>query len=233
MNVLVIAAHPDDEVLGCGGTIARLSQQAERVHIAILGEGVTSRFAKREDADVTAIAELRNRAKRVAAHLGAASLEMFGLPDNRFDSVPLLDIVKIIEGLVERHRPEVVFTQHGGDLNIDHVQTFRATLTATRPLQGCPVRRVYAYEVPSSTEWAFQQFEPRLQPSVFVDVSETLDRKIAGMQMYDGETREFPHPRSPEALRSVATRWGTVVGCRAAEAFALVRSVNTAGPLVL
>jgi LmbE family N-acetylglucosaminyl deacetylase len=223
--ILVIAAHPDDEVLGCGGAIARFANESAAVHIAILGEGVTSRFAAREQADRPALDALHARSRQVAERLGAKSVSLFNLPDNRFDTLPLLEIVKIIEGLVDRLRPTTVFTQHGGDLNIDHVQTYRATLTAARPVPGCPVRRVLAYEVPSSTEWAFASFEPDFRPNVFVDISSTLDRKIAAMQAYESEARPFPHPRSPEALRAIAQRWGSVAGLPAAEAFTLIRDV--------
>jgi LmbE family N-acetylglucosaminyl deacetylase len=169
---------------------------------------------------------LHNRSRRVAELLGAQDLFIHRLPDNRFDTVPLLDIIKIIERLVERLRPEVVYTQHGGDLNIDHVITHRATLTATRPVPGCPVKGLYAYEVASSTEWAFGKFEPAFRPNVFVDISTTLATKIAAMQAYESETRPFPHPRSPEALQALAQHWGCVAGLEAAEAFELVRDVR-------
>lgn len=233
MNVLVIAAHPDDEVLGCGGTMARLSSEGHRVHVLILGEGVTSRYEQRDAADIRTVAALHQRAGRVAALLGACDLEMLKLPDNRFDSLPLLEIVKHVERAVERTKPDIVFTQHGGDLNIDHVQTFRATLTATRPVSGICVRAVYAYEVASSTEWAFGQFEPALRPTTFIDISATLERKLAAMHLYESETRAFPHPRSTEALGAIAQRWGSVAGCAAAEAFQLVRSVVRGDSLLL
>lgn len=226
MKILVVAAHPDDEVLGCGGTIARLAQEGHEVFIAILGEGITSRCAQREQADSKAIVELHGRSQQVAKLLGAKDLFMFSLPDNRFDTVPLLDVVKVIEGLVERLKPEVVYTQHGGDLNIDHVVTFRATLTATRPVAGQCVKAVYAYEVASSSEWAFQQFAPVFHPSVFVDIGATLETKIKAMQLYESEARAFPHPRSPEAIRATAVRWGSVVGLPAAEAFYSVRDIR-------
>lgn len=222
---LVIAAHPDDEVLGCGGTIARLAAEGRAVHIAILGEGLTSRFALREQADRAALEALHARSRQVGERLGARSVSLFNLPDNRFDSVPLLEIVKLIEGQIERLRPAAVITQHGGDLNIDHVQTFRATLTATRSLPSCPVRQVLAYEAPSATEWAFERFEPAFRPNVFVDIAETLERKVAAMEAYESEARPFPHPRSPEALRAIARRWGSVAGVHAAEAFELIRAV--------
>jgi LmbE family N-acetylglucosaminyl deacetylase len=225
-RILVVASHPDDEVLGCGGTIARLAREGHAVHIAILGEGITSRYARRGQVDKKVLRKLHDRSHRVAKLLGAKDLFMGGLPDNRFDTVPLLDVVKIIEDLVQRIRPEVVYTQHGGDLNIDHVITFRATLTATRPMNGCLVKALYAYEVASSTEWAFQQFSPVFHPDTFVDIGTTLECKVAAMQAYESESRAFPHPRSPEALRTQARRWGATAGLDAAEAFQSVRIIQ-------
>jgi LmbE family N-acetylglucosaminyl deacetylase len=224
--VLVLAAHPDDEVLGCGGTLAQLAAQGREVYVAILGEGITSRYADRAEADAADLRRLHETARRAGALLGAREVLLYGLPDNRFDTVPLLDVVKIVEELVERLRPELVFTQHGGDLNVDHGVLFRAALTATRPLAGHPVARVYGYEVASSTEWAFAQFEPAFRPNVFVDVAATLERKIEAMELYESEARPFPHPRSADALRAQARRWGAVAGLPAAEAFQLVRSVG-------
>ena len=223
MSVLVIASHPDDEVLGCGGTIARLSQQGTPVYIAILGEGMTSRA---EEADASQLKKLHEDARRVAKLLGAADLFMCQLSDNRFDTVALLDIVKEIEALIDRVQPHTVYTQHGGDLNVDHVATFRATLTATRPMAESTVKSVYSYEVPSSTEWSFGQFAPAFMPQRFVEITETLDVKIEAMQTYETESRAFPHPRSPEALRALAAWRGSQVGVEAAEAFAVVREVR-------
>ncbi|MGO9088649.1 MAG: PIG-L deacetylase family protein [Candidatus Sulfotelmatobacter sp.] len=228
MKVLVIAAHPDDEVLGCGATAARLIVEGNEVHFAILGEGVTSRHHDRADADAAQLATLHRQVHAAAAKLGVKNVVSHKLPDNRLDTVPLLDIVKIIEDLVERIRPEVIYTHHGGDLNIDHAVIHRAVLTATRPTPGQPVREIYAFEVPSSTEWAFQRIEPSFRPNVFVDVTRTLEAKIAAMECYESEARKFPHPRSPEALRALAMRWGSVAGCAAAEAFELVRSIRPA-----
>ena len=225
MKILVIAAHPDDEVLGCGGTIARLAKE-NQVYIAILGEGVTSRYAQREQADPSIVQALRARSRQVAELLGAQDLSMYNLPDNRFDTVPLLDIVKIIEELVARLAPQVIYTHHGGDLNIDHVCVHRATLTATRPMTRDAVKTIYAYEVASSTEWAFQKLSPMFQPNVFVDISDTLELKLRAMRLYESEARPFPHPRSPLALQAVAQRWGSVAGLEAAEAFELVRDIR-------
>lgn len=228
-SVLVIAAHPDDEILGCGATAARLVQEGRNVHFAILGEGITSRHQKRESADAAQLSLLHCHAQAAANKIGVKNVSLHKLPDNRLDSVPLLEVVKIVEELIERIRPEVIYTHHPGDLNVDHGIVHRAVLTATRPMAGQPVREIYAFEVPSSTEWAFHAVQPVFRPNVFVDVSATLETKIAAMACYETEARPFPHPRSAEALRAIATRWGSVVGCAAAEAFELIRSVRPKG----
>jgi LmbE family N-acetylglucosaminyl deacetylase len=226
MNVLVVAAHPDDDVLGCGGTIAKLSEQGHSVHIAILGEGITARHERREDADPARLEDLHECSRRAAEVVGARGASILGFPDNRFDTVPLLDIVKTVEDLVQRIEARVIYTHHGGDLNIDHVVVNRSVLTATRPGTAQPVEEIFAFEVPSSTEWSFQQFEPTFRPNVFVDISETLETKIQANACYESEMRPFPHPRSPEALRAISQRWGSVSGCAAAEAFELIRSIR-------
>ncbi|TAK30030.1 MAG: PIG-L family deacetylase [Chloroflexota bacterium] len=223
-SILVVCAHPDDEVLGCGSTIARLAREQE-VHVVILGEGISSRYDGRQSAPSAGLLRLREEASAVSRLLAAASVRFGDLPDNRFDELPLLDVVKRVERWVEEVQPHAVYTHHPGDLNMDHAVTFRAVLTATRPLVGCPVREVYAFEVPSSTEWAFQHLEPPFRPNVFVDVTTTIETKIQAMQTYTSEARPFPHPRSPEALRAIAQRWGSVVGVSYAEAFELIRSV--------
>jgi len=226
MNVLVVAAHPDDELLGCGGTAARLAKEGHSVYMAILGEGITSRGVKREEADPAALKDLKECSHRVADLLGVKELSLHGLPDNRFDSLPLLDIIRIVEGLVDRWRPEAIYTHHGGDLNVDHQVVSRAVLTATRPVEGHPVRELYMFEVASSTEWAFHQLSPVFKPNVFVDIEGMLALKIEGMRLYESEAREFPHPRSGAALTAIAQRWGSVVGRKAAEAFEAVRLIR-------
>ena len=226
MRVLVIAAHPDDEILGCGGTVARLIQEGHEVDFAILGEGMTSRYSQRAAADADQLVKLRGQSHAAAAKVGVTRVVLHAMPDNRLDTVPLLEVVKLVEGVVAEVKPEVIYTHHNGDLNVDHGVVHRAVLTATRPVAGQSVREIYAFEVPSSTEWAFQRFEPSFRPNVFVDVSGTLETKIAAMACYETEARQFPHPRSPDALRAIAARWGSVAGCMAAEAFELVRSVR-------
>ena len=226
MTTLVLAAHPDDEVLGCAGTIARLARAGEAVHICILGEGATARYDTRGSAGTAEVDALAATSREVAELLGAKEVRLLGLPDNRLDTVPLLEVVQHVEAVIDELQPEVVYTQHGGDLNIDHVTLYRATLTATRPVPGHPVRAVYAYEVASSTEWSFARFEPAFRPTTFVEIGATLEVKLRAMEMYEAEVRPFPHPRSPEALRARAHHWGSAVGVEAAEAFELVRELR-------
>ncbi len=223
---LVIAAHPDDEVLGCGGTIPRLVKDGREVYIAILSEGITSRYNQPEAAEKKLIEELHTQSRQVGKYLSAKEVFLFSLPDNCFDTVPLLDIIKKIEELVENLRPHIICTHHGGDLNIDHQITHRAVLTATRPLKDCPVKEIYTFEIPSSTEWSFSQLEPVFRPNVFVDITETLKTKLQAMKTYESESRPSPHPRSPEVLSAIARRWGSMVGLEAAEAFQLVRAIK-------
>jgi len=226
VKVMVIAAHPDDEILGCGATTARLVKEGHEVTFAILGEGITSRHADRAAADVNQLNILRQQAHAAAEKVGVERLVLNQLPDNRLDTVPLLEVVKIVEDLVGQSRPDVIYTHHGGDLNIDHGVVYRAVLTATRPMSGTLVKDIYTFEVASSTDWGFHGIEPSFRPNVFVDVTNTIEAKIAAMECYESEARKFPHPRSPEALRAMAIRWGSVVGCGAAEAFELIRSVR-------
>ncbi len=223
--VLVVAAHPDDEVLGCGGTLARFSSEYT-LEIAILGEGMSSRYERRAQVEAEKLSALHRNSHQVASKLGARELHLLGMPDNRFDEIALLDVTKKIERLIDGLQPSVIFTHHPGDLNIDHAIAFRAVLTATRPLSGCPVRDIYTFEVPSSTEWSFQRLEPVFKPNVFVDITNTIEVKINAMQMYETEKRAFPHPRSPDALRTIARRWGSVTGLEYAEAFELIRSIR-------
>lgn len=225
-NILVVAAHPDDEVLGCGGTVARLVEEGHEVYVAILGEGITSRYSKHEQSSQSMVEALHACSHKASEILGVSKLFIYDFPDNRFDSVPLLDFIKKVEKLVDLIQPHIIYTHHGGDLNIDHLVTHRAVMTATRPLMQCPVKEILAFEVPSSTEWSFGQFQPTFQANVFVDISTRMKKKIQAMFCYESEFHPYPHPRSSEGLQAIAKRWGTVVGVECAEAFQLIRSVR-------
>jgi LmbE family N-acetylglucosaminyl deacetylase len=225
-TILVVAAHPDDEVLGCGGTVAKMAHAGAAVHVLILGEGVTARVEKRDDKDAPAIQSLDNECKTANRLLGVLDVYREYLADNRFDSLDLLDIIKKIEGYVNTVNPDVVFTQHGGDINIDHSITFRAVLTAVRPMQGIGVKALYAYEIPSSTEWSMQYVSPVFHPNTYIDITDTLEVKLQALKTYQSELRSFPHPRSVEGVRSLARYRGMTAGVEAAEAFELIWQRN-------
>lgn len=223
MTTVAIMAHPDDETLGCGATLAGLAREQD-VHVLILGDGITARAEAREDH--AALDALYEDAHRACAVLGLASLTVERLPDLRFDTVPLLEIVWRIEAVLRAIRPDTVFTHHVGDLNRDHRITAEAVLAATRPTGGSTVRDVYSCEVASASEWAFGQLATPWRANVFVDVTDTIEAKLEAMECYRTERRDPPHPRSGEALRALARHRGSTAGFAYAEAFELVRSVR-------
>jgi LmbE family N-acetylglucosaminyl deacetylase len=227
-SALVVAAHPDDEVLGCGGTIASLAKAGIAVRIAFLADGVGAR-KNNSEAAATHDAVLQARvtsADHASALLGAEIVYRGDLPDNRLDTVPLLDVVKIVERLVDELLPDIVFTHHVGDLNVDHRQVHRAVVTACRPQLGHPVRGLLFFEVPSSTEWQPPGSGPAFVPNWFYDVSATLTAKRAALEAYAVEMRGWPHSRSYEAVEHLARWRGASIGVDAAEAFMLGRWVN-------
>ncbi len=226
MAVLIIAAHPDDETLGCGGTIAKCAEQNTDAHILILGEGIRSRGGTTQPEDDAAVRKLQEDAENAAKILGAASISFESFPDNRFDTVPLLDIVKTIESYVRSLQPRTVFTHHGGDLNIDHTITSRATLTAIRPMKDSPVHALVTYETPSATEWAFDRLSPPFTPSLFMNITTNIETKLKAMAAYQSEVRSSPHPRSPEALKALARMRGSSSGFEFAEAFSIVYALK-------
>ena len=221
-NVLVFAAHPDDELLGVGGTVRRLVNEGITVRAIILAEGLTSRADSREEADLSELDKLQSDARQAAMIVGYKSIEFCGFPDNRMDSVDLLSIIKVISKYIEKYQPDTIFTHHHGDLNIDHRRTCEAVLTACRPMKGCFVCQIYAFETPSSTEWNYN-YENLFRPNVYVDVTDTLNAKIEGMACYESESTKYPHPRSAEALNALAEYRGSNVGYKKAEAFMLLR----------
>lgn len=220
MRVVAVVAHPDDEVLGVGGALARHASDGADVTVLVVADGATSRYP---DAMLEA---LQIAGQRAALCLGSHDIRFAGLPDQRLDGLPLIDITQRVEALLDEVVPDVVYTHFPGDVNLDHVTVARATWTACRPYQRPGLNEILAFETPSSTEWGWPSLGDHFSPNVFVDVSETIDAKIAAMACYDSELRLAPHPRGLDALRTRAQYWGSIVGCTAAEPFMLLRSLR-------
>ncbi len=225
-TILVVAAHPDDEILGVGGTMARRAAEGDAIYALILGEGQTSRWRSRELADAAVIGQLHKNTLDAAEVIGFSKVFFENLPDNRFDSVDLLDIVKKVENYIEDIQPNIIYTHHFGDLNIDHRLTFEAVITATRPTEKCKVKEIYAFETVSSSEWSFGDKERSFCPNVFVDIEKYFNLKCDALSKYESEVCEFPHPRSMDMLDALAKKRGSTVGKHYAEAFELIRMVN-------
>ena len=226
-TILVVAAHPYDEILGVGGTAAKHAACGDEVYAIILGEGQTSRGDKREDISQDVVKELHKNTMKSAKAIGYKDVFFADFPDNRFDQVDLLDIVKVVEKKVRELRPEVIYTHYSGDLNIDHQYTARAVLTATRPIGDYPVKEIYAFETLSSTEWNFDySAQPAFCPNVYVDISDYYHKKEEAMNCYVSELCEFPHPRSLEGMDVLSKTRGMTVGMQRAEAFMLIRKIG-------
>jgi N-acetylglucosamine malate deacetylase 1 len=225
MRILVVAAHPDDETLGAGGTIAWHTAHGDTVWVCILSEGASSRHDR--------VQQQLDCARRACDVLGVDNLVLVGLPDQRLDTLSLLDVISPIEQCIDDLQPEVVLTHFGGDLNEDHRLVSRATMVAARPVPGTSVRRVCAFEIASSTDWAPPVPGSVFAPNLYVDISGTLEVKLAAMkayaETYRSEVRPYPHPRSMEALTAYAQRHGAASGQLAAEPFMLLRESASAG----
>jgi LmbE family N-acetylglucosaminyl deacetylase len=224
---LVVAAHPDDEVIGCGGTIARHAANGDQVSVLIVAEGATSRTDRRDRAtsasELSALAQSAQEANRL---LGATRFGLLDFPDNRMDGVELLDVVKCIEAEIAQWQPEIVYTHHAGDVNIDHRIVHDAVIAGSRPQPGHCVRTLLFFEVASSTEWCPPSSGLFFQPDWFVDIGDVWEAKRAALSVYVSEMREFPHPRSVAALEHLARWRGATVGLPMAEAFALGRMIE-------
>ncbi len=220
MKVLVIAAHPDDELLGVGGTIAKHVDAGDCVKLAIICEGISMRYAPER------LAVVREQSQEAAAILGVSEVIIRDLPDQRLDTLPLGAVISEVENLVRSVRPDIVYTHFSGDINRDHRVLAEAVMVATRPYSAPWVREVLMYETPSSTEWGMPQLTPVFQPSIFVDITQTLERKLQAFACYTAEVCAEPHPRSMAGLRARAHYWGSLVNRRAAEPFACVRGLR-------
>jgi len=235
MKILVIVAHPDDEVLGMGGTIAKHSKNNDQVYMLYLTPGITSRRnsgysnkAKYEASNAEKklmekeIKKLNSDALKSNKVLGVKGSTFYNFPDNELDSVPRLKIIKIIENEIKKHKPDIIYTNHYGDLNIDHRLIYESCLTACRPLTT-KTPKLFAFGVISSMEW---NFPPSFNPNYFVNITKTVKTKIQAMKKYSNELREFPHPRSIENIEITAKKWGSVCGKNFAEAFEIVRIID-------
>lgn len=215
--VLVVAAHPDDEILGAGATLAKHVDAGDAVHAVVVSEGATARYHEGMTDDLQAAA------RASAARIGFTSLTFLGLADQRMDVAPLIEVTQSIEAIVHAYKPRTIYSHSPVDVNADHGVVARATWTAARPYAAPFVDKLLAFETPSSTEWAWPLEGNGFMPQMFVDVTATLDRKIEAMQCYQSELRPYPHPRSVRALRERAAFWGSKAGCLSAEPFVVLR----------
>ena len=219
-RVVVIGAHPDDELLGAGGTITRHVLAGDEVHAIVVADGARSRYP------AELAATLEKQAHRAAEVIGFASLQLLSLPDQRLDTLPLIELTQRLEGVLDEIDPSIVYTHFPEDVNADHGLVARCAWTACRPYRRPKVRKFAFFETPSSTEWAWPMPGTELRPNLFVDVTDTLTTKIAAMDCYETELRDYPHPRSSRALRERAAYWGSHIGRPAAEPFAVLREVT-------
>ena len=223
-KILIVAAHPDDEVLGCFGTVARLIKEGYEAYTLILGEGKTSRDEQRVVEDRKEDIELLNSEIFNANNaIGIKKVFIESFPDNRFDSVNLLDIIKVISKVKEEIKPDIIFTHYENDLNIDHQITYKAVITATRPMEDECVKEIYSFEILSSTEW---NYPLSFSPDTYFDISDTLDLKLNAMSLYKSELCKYPHPRSLDGIELNAKYYGMRVGKKVVEAFKSIRVIK-------
>jgi len=219
MIILVIAPHPDDEVLGCGGTIAKHTLKKDKVYLCIVTKAYPPEWSEEE------IGERKEEVLRAGKILGIKNTYFLDLPTVKLDTIPQKELNEAITQVVDEVQPEVLYIPHAGDLHRDHQLVFNATIVAARPRPGAMIKQILAYETLSETEWAAAFAENAFTPNVYVDISETLEVKRKAMSEYRSELKEFPHPRSLKAICVLAKRRGTSIGVEAAEAFMLVREL--------
>lgn len=222
-RVLCVAAHADDEALGCGGTLARHCDNGDEVTVLFVADGVGARVAPTEQSN----GAIKNRKSQAQVALNCLGVQLFhylDFPDNQLDQLPLLSIIQAIESVMQQVAPNIIYTHHVGDLNVDHQLTAKAVLTAARPLPNSSVKRILGFEVMSSTGWS-DPVRDAFMPQVYVDIKDYMERKMAALDAYQPEMREFPHARSVEAIVALTRFRGAMVGREHAEAFTLMREI--------
>jgi N-acetylglucosamine malate deacetylase 1 len=224
INIFAIVAHPDDEVLGCGGTLARHAKNGDSVSVLFLADGERSRLSNPKEEHVKVSAR-EVMARKTGDIIGIEDMFFLCLPDNKMDTVPFLDIVQQIEPYVQSVCPNIIYTHHAGDLNIDHRLAHQAVITACRPQPGSNVSTILCFETLSSTEWQPPDSNTPFCPNWFVDISGTLGIKTAALEEYKSEIRQWPHARSIQAVQALAKWRGSSIGVNAAEAFMLARHI--------
>lgn len=224
-KVLIIAAHPDDEVLGVGGTVAKLSAKGIECHLLIVTDGSSSQY-RGSDKLEEIIASKKRETQNCADILGFKSIHYGGLPDMKLDAVPHVEINQVIEKVIDELQPDTVFTHFWGDVNMDHQNVYKSTLVAVRPVLGQVVKELYCYRVPSSTEWTPNKEDTMFMPNYFVDIHQYAEQKYKAFACYATELREYPHPRSVQYLRETDKAAGLRVGLLAAEEFVLLRKLD-------
>lgn len=218
-RTLVIAPHPDDEVLGAGGTIACLAKVGLNVSVAIVTKGRPPAYPAEE------VLAIQDETKRAHAHLGVNKTHWLDLPAAQLTETPTAELNTAILKIVREADPDTLLIPFGGDIHVDHQRVFSSCLVAARPHQSHYPRTVLAYETLSETNWNAPYLTPAFMPNVYVDIGDMLDRKLEAFRLYTSQLRATPHERSPEALAALARLRGATVHRSAAEAFVLIRQI--------
>ena len=219
-TILIVAAHSDDDAFGCVGSIAKLSKNNQMFAIYFT-DGVSSR--RNQKSLPKSILERKRDTKKAAKILGIKNFSYCSYPDNKLDSISLLEITQRVEQEISRVKPDIIFTHFENDLNIDHVIINKAVITATRPKPKIKVKKILLFETLSSTEWNFSLKKISFKPNYFIDISKTIEKKIKAVKSYKEELFNWPHPRSVKGVKVLAMFRGQSVGLRLAEGFQLLR----------
>jgi len=226
-RVLIISAHPDDDILGCGGYLSKHRNSNVQIKVIFIAEGTSCRFENNELKDphvISAIQDRNNCGMKALSYLGVENYQFYNLPCGRLDTIPIIEINKIIENEIKLFKPDTIFTHSDCDVNNDHRTINRSTMMATRPVPNSTIKSIFAYEVPSSTEWSF---DVAFTPNWFVPFSrQNLDEKVNALLYYESEVKPYPFPRSDVGLITNARYRGKQIGVEYAEAFKLIRGVN-------